>query len=137
MTTGSISASLRRLVIDRAEGKCEYCRLHQDFSIYTHEVDHVIAQKHGDETTTENLSLACLPCNRHKGSDLTTFDPTTGELVLLFNPRQHYWGDHFRLENAAIVGKTPIGRATVFLLMLNAPTRVLNRQILIDQKRYP
>jgi hypothetical protein len=46
MTSAKIPADLYRLVIDRAQGRCEYCLLHQSFSIYTHEVDHIIAQKH-------------------------------------------------------------------------------------------
>lgn len=137
MTPTPISSALRQLVFDRAQGKCEYCLVHQNFSIYTHEVDHVIAQKHGGQTSADNLALACLSCNRHKGSDLTTFDPATGKLVTLFNPRQQGWNLHFKLESAYIIGITPIGRATVFLLMLNIPTRVLNRQILIEQKLYP
>jgi 5-methylcytosine-specific restriction endonuclease McrA len=74
-----VSAALRRSVIERAKGACEYCQLHQDFSIYTHEVDHVTATKHGGKTILENLALACLPCNRRKGSDLTSFDPETGK----------------------------------------------------------
>jgi hypothetical protein len=38
-----ISASVRQFVNDRAGGKCEYCLIHQDFSIYSHEVDRAIA----------------------------------------------------------------------------------------------
>lgn len=34
--TLNISSALRREVIQRAEGRCEYCRLHHDLSIYTH-----------------------------------------------------------------------------------------------------
>ena len=45
--TFSISVSLRQLVVDRAGEKCEYCLLHQSFSIYSHEVDHITAIKHG------------------------------------------------------------------------------------------
>lgn len=50
MTNNAISSSLRQLVIERAKGRCEYCLIHQDFSIYTHEIDHIIAVKHGGET---------------------------------------------------------------------------------------
>jgi 5-methylcytosine-specific restriction endonuclease McrA len=49
MTAPSIPSSLRQLVIERAQGKCEYCLIHQDDSIYSHEVDHVIARKHGGQ----------------------------------------------------------------------------------------
>ena len=137
MTSTSISPSLRQLVIERALGRCEYCLMHQDFSIYSHEVDHIIALKHGGQSIAENLALACLPCNRHKGSDLATFDPISGEIVSLFHPRRQVWAENFILNNARIEGITPQGRATVRLLMLNAPTRLLERQVLITQGRYP
>ena len=76
-------------------GKCEYCLIHQDFSIYSHEVDHAVAVKHGGSSTEENLVLACLSCNRYKGSDLTSIDPITKEITSLFNPRSHKWSNHF------------------------------------------
>jgi hypothetical protein len=137
MTAPSIPSSLRQLVIERAQGKCEYCLIHQDDSIYSHEVDHVIARKHGGQTVAENLALSCLSCNRHKGSDLTTFDPLSNEIVPLFNPRRQTWSDHFTLDGIHIIGITPTGRATVFLLKLNASTRLAYRQVLIAQERYP
>jgi len=137
MMLPSIPAALRYLVFERARQRCEYCPIHQDVSIYSHEVDHIIALKHGGQTQADNLAVACLPCNRSKGSDLTTFDPLSNTIVPLFNPRQHIWSEHFLLEDAIIVGLTPIGRATVVLLKLNAPTRLLHRRVLIVQGRYP
>jgi len=137
MTTAKISVELRQLVSDRAQGRCEYCLLHQDFSIYTHEVDHIIAQKHDGQTTADNLALSCLSCNRHKGTDLSTFDPATGELTLLFNPRSQIWEEHFVLNNSRIEGTTAVGRATAKLLMFNTSNRILERQLLISQKCYP
>ena len=50
--TSYISTSLRQLINDRAGGKCEYCLIHQDFSIYSHEVDHAVAIKHGGASKT-------------------------------------------------------------------------------------
>ena len=137
MTLPAIPATLRYLVFARARQRCEYCLMHQDVSIYSHEVDHIIALKHGGQTQENNLAAACLPCNRSKGSDLTTFDPLSNALVSLFNPRQHTWDAHFILEDALIIGLTPIGRATVVLLKLNTPTRLLHRRALITQGRYP
>jgi hypothetical protein len=137
MTSAKIPADLRQLVSDRAQRQCEYCLLHQDFSIYTHEVDHIVAQKHGGSTTSDNLALSCLSCNRHKGTDIATFDPDTNEITLLFHPRNQAWVEHFRLNNGKIEGITPAGRATAKLLMFNTPTRILERQLLISQKQYP
>ncbi|MEH1765851.1 HNH endonuclease [Nostoc sp.] len=137
MTSNSISVELRRLVFQRASARCEYCQIHQSFSIYTHEVDHIIAVKHGGETTAENLALSCLSCNRHKGSDFATIDQFTQEIVPLFNPRRLVWDEHFYLENARIEGKTQIGQGTARLLQFNVPNRVLSRQLLISQGQYP
>ncbi|RCJ39613.1 HNH endonuclease [Nostoc minutum NIES-26] len=137
MTSNSISTELRKLVINRASGRCEYCLIHQDYSIYTHEVDHIIAIKHGGETSSENLALSCLSCNRHKGSDFATIDYITKEIVKLFNPRCQIWDEHFYFEGAKIEVKTQIGQATVRLLQLNLPNRVLQRQVLMNQQKYP
>jgi len=84
MSKTTIPIPLRQLVIERAESRCEYCLIHQSVSPYTHEVDHLLARKHGGKTESQNLALACLPCNRRKGSDLTTIDPRSSEIVALF-----------------------------------------------------
>ncbi|MCL4869632.1 MAG: HNH endonuclease [Anaerolineae bacterium] len=132
-----VSTRLRQLVIKRANNQCEYCRLHETVSPFSHEVDHLIARKHGGQTVAENLALSCLPCNRRKGSDLTTIDPVTATVVPLFNPRVQRWADHFVLRGAAIEGLTPIGRGTVFLLALNTPDRLARREALIPEGLYP
>ncbi|MCC3526831.1 MAG: HNH endonuclease [Microcoleus sp. PH2017_22_RUC_O_B] len=137
MTSTSISAELRRLVTQRASKRCEYCLIHQDVSIYSHEVDHIIALKHEGQTRADNLALSCLSCNRYKGSDLATIDPVNDEIVPLFNPRRQVWEEHFVLNDARIEGITQIGRATGRLLKLNASNRILERQVLINQGRYP
>jgi hypothetical protein len=41
-----IPALIRQLVSQRAAGICEYCLMHQDFSMYICEIDHVMATKH-------------------------------------------------------------------------------------------
>src|SRR5438067_23210 len=81
-----LSADLRRMVIERALGKCEYCLLHQDDTPFTHPIDHIIAVRHGGKTVADNLACACLECNRNKGADLTTIDPLTGAITPLFHP---------------------------------------------------
>ncbi|MBD1917960.1 MULTISPECIES: HNH endonuclease signature motif containing protein [Cyanophyceae] len=132
-----IPVALRQLVTQRASGACEYCLIHQTFSIYSHEVDHATALKHGGRTVSENLVLACLPCNRHKGSDLTSIDPLTGEITPLFNPRSQSWAEHFQLDGGYILGLTAIGRTTLFLLKFNEPSRLQLRQTLAAQGLYP
>ncbi|MDE3091344.1 MAG: HNH endonuclease, partial [Chloroflexota bacterium] len=115
----NLPSSLRQWVIERAAGCCEYCLIHQDDVPQQHEIDHLIARKHGGQTVVENLVLACLPCNRYKGTDLTAIDPETLNVAPLFNPRAQIWDDHFSLIGARILGLTPTGRATVALLRFN------------------
>ncbi len=122
-----IPTTLRRQVIERAGNRCEYCLLPAEVAFFTHEVDHVVAEKHGGATEIENLALACWRCNRHKGSDLTSFDPETRQLSPLFNPRAQVWTEHFAQERERIVGLTPEGRTTVTLLRLNSEERLIER----------
>jgi hypothetical protein len=132
-----ISAKLRRLVIARARECCEYCLLHQDYSSFTHPVDHIIAVKHRGLTALINLALACLECNLNKGTDFATIDWETGEVTLLFNPRTQRWHDHFAFAGAEIIGLTPTGRATIDLLQLNSLHRLSERQDLMALGVYP
>lgn len=129
--------SLRRLISERARGRCEYCLVSQADSLYAHEVDHIIPEKHRGVTDETNLCLACLDCNRHKGSDFASFDPETGDVVLLYHPREHIWTEHFRLEGARIVPISAVGRVTEYVLKLNSGLRLLARQALLDAGRYP
>jgi hypothetical protein len=125
------AAELRRRVIHRAANRCEYCLLHQDVAATAHQVDHVIAEKHGGETSVENLALSCMICNRRKGSDIGSLEPQTGRLVALFNPRTQIWAEHFAIRDCGIIGLTPEGRATVEFLQLNSYERLLERAELI------
>ena len=133
----NLSTDLRQHVIARAAECCEFCLIHRDDVPDPHEVDHLMARKHGGQSVAENLALTCLPRNRHKGSDLTAIDPDTQTIVPLFNPRAQFWPDHFALDGARIVGLTPTGRATAMLLKFNLSIRVDNRRLLMDKGRYP
>ena len=64
-----VSADLRRLVALRAGGLCEYCLIHENDSYLGCHVDHIISEKHGGLTESENLAYACACCNRAKGSN--------------------------------------------------------------------
>lgn len=136
MANHSISNEIRRLVINRAKERCEYCLIHQKYSIYSHEIDHIIPMKHGGKTSQENLALSCLSCNRHKGSDFATIDLTNNEIVPLFNPRQQNWSEHFELNNGKIEGLTKIGKGTARLLQFNAKNRLIERQLLIKKNLF-
>lgn len=111
-----VPASLRELVIERAVGRCEYCRFPQKAALLAFEMEHIVSEKHGGVTEADNLALACPFCNRAKGTDLGSIDPETGQLTPFFNPRTQAWEDHFRLEGAEIRPMSSNGRVTVSIL---------------------
>jgi len=109
----------------------------QEFAASLHQVDHVIAEKHQGATTLNNLALSCALCNRRKGSDIGSLDPSTGRFVGLFNPRAQGWDDHFEVDAARIVGITSVGRTTVEFLQLNAVERLAERTELMRAGLFP
>jgi 5-methylcytosine-specific restriction endonuclease McrA len=131
MSRTHIPAELRRSVRLRARDCCEYCLIPESMTLAAHEIDHVIAEKHGGPTDADNLALACALCNGFKGSDLASIDTESGAIVPLFNPRRDRWTEYFRLEAGCIEPLTASGRATVRLLQLNHPHRVEERLLLI------
>ncbi len=132
MSSTYIPSALRRLVCERARGCCEYCLIPEAATFASHEIDHIIAEKHGGSTMAENLALSCVLCNKHKGSDLASIDPSTGDIVPLYHPRQDIWSEHFQLQGAELMPLTSRGRVTVRLLQLNRPERIVERQLLIE-----
>jgi len=131
------SAELRRQVIARAANRCEYCLIHQDDSIASHQIDHVIAEKHLGATTLDNLALSCMTCNLRKGSDLSSVDPESKKVSILFNPRTQNWFDHFEIDDIYIQGLTTEGRTTVHCLQLNSSQRIAERRELRNCGRIP
>lgn len=137
MSATYIPTPLRRVVIERARHCCEYCWTPDDAVLVSHEVDHVIAERHKGRTELGNLAYACFRCNRLKGSDLSSIDPQTGNITRLYNPRTDRWNEHFHLAaDATIAALSAIGRTMVDFLDLNdAQWRDL-RAALIRQGRY-
>jgi hypothetical protein len=111
-----ISAAMRSAVRARAGDCCEYCRIPEVGAFFAHEPDHIIAGQHGGASTFENLALACVQCNRHKGPNVASVDPDTERIVPVFNPRRDTWSDHFQFDAGRIVALSPVGRATARLL---------------------
>ena len=133
-----MDARLRAQVRDRAGGRCEYCRIHEDDDpFFTFPIDHVIAQQHGGVTTLDNLCLSCFRCNAHKGPNLASVDPATAMTAQLFHPRRHSWDEHFQWDGPVLVGNTPTGRATIRCLAINHPDAVILRELLIAEGRFP
>jgi hypothetical protein len=67
--------------------------------------------------------LARRHCNAYKAAATEAVDPETGQMVRLFQPRLDNWSDHFERSRdwLLILGRTPIGRATVMRLHFNDP----------------
>ena len=122
-----VSQRLRDAVAERANERCEYCRMHEDDDVFTFHVEHIIALKHGGETSLANLAYACQHCNLHKGPNLSGIDPESQEIVELFHPRNDEWDDHLQFDGPRLIGLTPIGRATVRVLNMNDSDRVAFR----------
>jgi HNH endonuclease len=135
---------LARAVRERAEHACEYCLLpEQDhpgeflMEAVAFEIEHIIPRQHHGRTVLRNLAFSCLRYNRSKRPNLAGLDPHTGKLTPLFHPRRHKWTYHFRLDGPYIVGRTPIGRVTVYVLNMNHPLRVELRRQLIEEGQFP
>lgn len=111
--------------------------LSEEDAYFPHEPDHVIELKHGGATAASNLALACLDCNRFKGSDIASLDPETVVLTPLFNPRVDVWTTHFYVDGGLVVPRTSVGRATVALLRVNALARTEVREELAALGRWP
>jgi hypothetical protein len=132
-----MAKSRRRLVWERAAGRCEYCWMPQRYASLPHELDHTRARKHRGASTTANMCLACANCNAAKGSNVAGFDPVSDQLVPLFNPRSDVWSEHFAWDRHILVGLTAIGRATVDVLRINDPLRLEHRRLLSLAGLYP
>ncbi len=87
-------------------------------------VEHIRPRKHGGTDDEENLCLACIDCNLHKGSNLAGIDPETGALTELFHPRRQKWDDHFTWDGIFLVGRTAVGRTTVQVLDMNTEAQL-------------
>jgi hypothetical protein len=137
MSQTYVPVELRRLVVLRADRRCEYCLIHEDDTFFGCEVDHIISEKHGGPTVADNLAYACLVCNRNKGSDIGSILATTGALIRFFNPRLDNWFDHFALDAAIINPLSEIGQVTERIFKFNEIERLDEREVLRAMGRYP
>jgi hypothetical protein len=94
------------------------------------EIDHLQPTACGGTDEEDNLWLACRLCNHAKSAQTECRDPITGQLVPLFNPRRQSWSEHFVWsdDGTRILGKTPMGRATIVALQLNNLISVVVRR---------
>jgi hypothetical protein len=99
-----------------------------------HELDHIIARKHGGETAADNLAASCAHCNRYKGPNVAGVDPDSGKVTRLFHPRRDRWRVHFAWDGPMLRGRTRIGRTTIRVLEINRPEVVAFREMLIRSR---
>ena len=139
MSKRSLTVVQRRLIILRSDGRCEYCKCPEAYSLKSFDFDHVLPESKGGLTSPENIAYACGGCNGHKHAKTEAIDPDSGVKTDLFNPRQDLWDAHFKWSEDAltIVGLTPIGRATVQSLQLNRRGVVNIRRLLILEGTHP
>lgn len=136
MSRTYIPVADRRLVRERASGYCEYCLIHEDDVDLRHEVDHIIAEKHGGATHIDNLAYACFLCNNNKGSDIASVS-RSGVITRFFNPRTDSWVNHFRIDADTLVPESAIGEATERIFAFNTMSRVSERRGLQLLGRFP
>jgi hypothetical protein len=127
----------RQLVVDRAGGACEYCRLLQAASGITVHIEHVRPRSQGGQTVLNNLALSCPRCNLAKG-ERTMAEDNRGRMHPLFNPRAFEpwllgWHLHFVVtrQSGLIVPRTAIGEVTFKTLKMNDRIRVFARKLQI------
>lgn len=132
-----MDGALIDVVRRRANEFCEYCQMPQQAHARKFAVDHIIARQHGGQTTPDNLALACLRCNSHKGPNLSGIDPESGEITRLFHPRRDVWFSHFQWKGSSLFGLTNIGRTTIDVLTINHPHYVALRESLIREDIFP
>lgn len=115
-------------VRERAGHRCEYCQLPEvDSPLAALHIEHIIPKIHGGADDLDNLALACIDCNLHKGSNLTGIDPNTKRVTELFHPRRQRWDEHFEWHGLEVLGKTTIGRTTVRVLHMNSEDQLALR----------
>ena len=131
-----MDAALRAFVRERAGTRCEYCRLHEDDDDFlSFHVEHFIAKQHGGADDPETLRFACAECNWAKGPNLSGL--LGGKFYPLFNARKQIWKRHFRCEQTTLIAKTMSGKVTVQVLKINKQSRVMLRENLLFEGRFP
>ena len=133
------SKSIARQVRERADYRCEYCQASEWLTGQQHEVDHIFPIALGGHTILDNLALACSTCNGHKHDKTEAIDPVTNIMAPVYNPRAQNWHDHFAWskDGLMIIGLTPCGRATLYLLQMNRPLATAARSVWVMVRRHP
>ena len=139
MRESRITPRIRRLVVARAFGCCEYCLSQEAYATHDFSIEHIFPLALGGSSDESNLALACQGCNGFKSDKTHATDPVSKSLVPLFHPRDQRWADHFGWshDSQTVIGLTEEGRGTVNLLKLNRPGLINLRAMLLATNRHP
>ena len=127
-----MNESVRQFVFDRADLRCEYCRLAQAFHELPFQIEHIIAKKHMGDDGDQNLALSCYNCNAFKGPNIAGIDPQPQQLTRLFHPRRDRWEEHFSWVGCELFGSTDVGRTTIEVLRINNDENIALRRLLLS-----
>src|SRR5206468_547323 len=134
--TSDISPETRLIVVRRANHVCEYCLIAEQDAYFRFQVEHIISRKHGGLSEIDNLALACVFCNRYKGSDIASVIGQH-QLVRFYHPRNDRWRNHFQLNGVIIEPLSQIAEATIRVLQMNHDDQILERLTLKRRGPYP
>jgi HNH endonuclease len=139
MPRSYLSVVIQRAVVERADGRCEYCQSQADYATETFAIEHIRPLSRGGDSNLDNLALACSGCNGRKYNKTSASDPADGEMAPLFNPREQEWAAHFcwSSDYTQLIGLTPTGRATVEALQMNRSGLTNMRQLLYAIGKHP
>lgn len=134
-----VTTEQKRVVVERANGCCEYCKSQARFATQSFTCEHILPRHSGGETTLENLALACQGCNNHKYTKTEARDPVSDKIVSRYHPRLQRWPEHFAWNDdfTLLIGLTPVGRATIQALQLNREEPVNLRRVLYAMGEHP
>jgi hypothetical protein len=139
MAKAYISPATKKLVFERANRHCEYCKCPSDFSTEPFSIEHIIPKSKNGTDDLDNLALACIGCNVYKSDKINFIDTITQEFFPLYNPRINIWDDHFIWDDffTTIIGKTVIGRVSIEAIRLNRRQLKNLRRALIAIGEHP
>jgi len=134
-----ISQKNRRIVKQRANWLCEYCRALELYAPSPFEIDHIIPIILGGTSILENLAYACGGCNQCKAHKITVIDTNTGQEIPLFHPRKDKWNEHFKWEDEGLylIGITLKGKLTIQTLDMNREKLLNYRKALMALGVHP
>jgi len=134
-----ITTFLRKTIVERAKGCCEYCHSQAKFATQAFSVEHIKPQSKDGKTTPDNLALACQGCNNHKYNKTEIYDQSTEKIISLYHPRQQNWHEHFSWNEdfTLMIGLTATGRVSVEALQLNRQGLVNLRRVLYAMNEHP